>query len=72
MSAVSVFWLTSCHPTPLHGYTLNKKSKADRTQTGDGGGNLENNFAGFNSDTKCASMTGKTGSKVISMCIFPV
>ena len=38
----------------------------------DGGGNLKNNFAGFNNDFKCSSMTGKTGSKVISMCIVPV
>ena len=35
------------HPTPLHGYTPNKKSKADGNQTVDGGGNLKNNFAGF-------------------------
>ena len=60
------------HPTPLHGYTPNNKSKADGNQTGDGGGNLKNNFAGFSNDLKCASMTGKTESKVISMCIVPV
>ena len=36
------------------------------------GGNLKSNFAGFNNDLKCASMTGKTGSKVISMCIVLV
>ena len=35
------------HSTPLHGYTPNKKSKADGNQTVDGGGNLKNNFAGF-------------------------
>ena len=60
------------HPTPLHGYTPNKKSKTNGNQTVDRGGNLKNNFAGFNNDLKCASMTGKTGSKVISMCIVPV
>ena len=38
----------------------------------DGEGNLKSNFAGFNNDLMCASMTGKTGSKVISMCIVPV
>ena len=60
------------HPTPLHGYTPNTKSKTDGNQTVDGGGNLKNNFAGFNNDLKCTNMTGKTGSKVISMCIVPV
>ena len=35
-------------------------------------GNLKSNFAGFNNDLKCASMTGKTGSKVIGLCIVPV
>ena len=34
----------------------------------DGGGNLKNNFAGFNN----AKMTGKIGTKMISMCIVPV
>ena len=38
----------------------------------DGEGNLKSNFAGFNNDLKCASMTGKTGSKVIGLCIVPV
>ena len=37
-----------------------------------GGENLKNNFAGFRNDLKCASMTGKTRSKVISMGIVPV
>ena len=60
------------HPTPLHGYTSNKKSKTDGNQIVDGGGNLKNNFAAFNNDLKRATMTGKTGSKVISMCIVPV
>ena len=60
------------HPTPLNGYIPNKKSKTDGNQTVDGGGNLKNNFAGFKNDLKCASMTGKTGSKVISVCIVPV
>ena len=60
------------HPTPLHGYTTNKKSKTDGNQTVDGGGNLKNNFAGFSNNLKCASMTGKSGSKVIKMCIAPV
>ena len=60
------------HPTPLHGYTPNKKSKTDGSQPVDGEGNLKSNFAGFNDDLKCASMTRKTGSKVISMCIVPV
>ena len=32
------------------------------------GGNLKNNFAGFNN----TRMTGKIGSKMISMCIVPV
>ena len=60
------------HSTPLHGYTPNKKSKIDGNQTVNGEGNLKNNFAGFNNDLQCASMTGKTGSKVTSMCIVPV
>ena len=38
----------------------------------DQGVNLKNNFAGFHNDFKCASMAGKTGYKVISMCIVPV
>ena len=38
----------------------------------DGERNLKSNFAGLNNDLKCASMIGKTGSKVISMCIVPV
>ena len=59
------------HPTPLHGYTPNKKSMADGNQTVDGEGNLKSNFSGLNSDLKCTGMTGKTGSKVISMCIVP-
>ena len=53
------------HPTPLHGYTPNKKSKTDGNQTVDGGENLKNNFAGFNNDLKCASMTGKTGDQYV-------
>ena len=60
------------HPTPLHGYTPNKKSKTDRNQPVDGEENLKSNFAGLNDDLKRASMTGKTESKVISMCIVPV
>ena len=60
------------HPTPLHGHIPNKKSKTNGNQTVDGGGNLKNNFVGFNNDLKCVSMTGKTGSKVISMSIVPV
>ena len=60
------------HPTLLHGYTPNKKSNADGNQAVDGERNLKNNFAGFNDDLKNASMTEKTGSKVISMCIVPV
>ena len=60
------------HPTLLHGYTPNKKSKTNGNDAVDGGGNLKNNFAGFNNDLKCANMTGKTGSKVISICIVPV
>ena len=61
------------YPTPLHGSTPNKKSKADDgNQTVDGEGNLKSNFAGFNNDLKCASMTGKTGYKIISMCIVSV
>ena len=59
------------HPTFLHGYTPNKKSKTDGNQAVDGEGNIKSNFAGFNNDLKCASMIGKTGSKVISMCIVP-
>ena len=57
------------HPTPLHGYTPNKKSKTDGNQAVDREGNLKSNFAGTSNDLKCASMTGKTGSEVISMCI---
>ena len=38
----------------------------------DGEGNLKSNFAGFSNDLKCASITGKTESEVISMCIVPV
>ena len=60
------------HPTPLHGYIPNRKSKTDGNQTVDGGRNLKNNFADFNNDLECDSMTRKTGSKVISMCIVPV
>ena len=60
------------HPTPLHGYAPNKKSETDGNQAVDGERNLKSNFAGFNNDLKCASMTRKTESKVISMCIVPV
>ena len=60
------------HPTLLYGYTTNKKSKTDGNQTVDGGGSLKNNFAGFNSNLKCASMTEKTRSKAVSMCIVPM
>ena len=60
------------HPTPLRRYIPNKKSETDENQTVNGGGNLKNNFAGFNNDSKYASMRGKTGSKMISMCIVPV
>ena len=59
------------YSVPLHGYTPNKKSKIDGNQTVDGAGNLKSNFAGFNNDLKCASMTEKTGSKKIT-CIIPV
>ena len=38
----------------------------------DGEGNLKSNFAGLNDYLKYASMTRKTESKVISMCILPV
>ena len=38
------------HPTPVDGYTPNKKSKTDWNQTVDVGGNLKNNFAGFSID----------------------
>ena len=48
------------------------KSKTDGNQAVNGEGNLKSNIAGFNNDFKCASMTGKTESKVISMCIVPV
>ena len=48
------------------------KSKTDGNQAVNGEGNLQSNIAGFNNDFKCASMTGKTESKVISMCIVPV
>ena len=57
------------HPTPLHGYKPSKKSKTDGNQAVDREGNLKSNFAGISNDLKCASMTGKTGSEVISMCI---
>ena len=61
------------YPTALHGSTPNKKSKADDgNQKMDGEGNLKSNFAGFNNDLKCASMTWKTGYKVISVCIVSV
>ena len=60
------------HPNSLHGYIPNKKSKTDGNQAVDGEGNLKSNFAGLNDDLKCASMTGKTESKVISMGIVPV
>ena len=48
------------------------KSKTDGNQAVNGEGNLKSSIAGFNNDLKCASMTGKTESKVISMCIVPV
>ena len=60
------------HATPLHGYAPNKTPKQDRSQKIDGGENLKNNFDGFNNDLKFASVSGKAGSKVISMCIVPV
>ena len=60
------------HPTPLHGYIPNKKSKTDGNQAVDGEGNLKSNFACLNNDLKCASLKGKKESKVISMCIVPV
>ena len=40
---------------------------ADGNQTVDGEGNLKSKFSDLNSDLKCAGMTGKTGSKVISI-----
>ena len=60
------------HATPLHGYAPNKTPKKYGRQKIDGGENLKNNFAGFNNDLKCVSVSGKAGSKVISMCIVPV
>ena len=56
----------------MHGYAPNKTPKKDGSQKIDGGENLKNNFAGFNNDLKCASVSGKAGSKVISMCIVTV
>ena len=41
-------------------------------QTVDRGENFKNNFAGFNNDLKCTSMTGNTESKVISIRIASV
>ena len=38
----------------------------------DGKGNLKISLGGFKNDLKCASMTGKIRSKVISMCIAPM
>ena len=60
------------HPTPLHGYTPNKKSKTDKNETVDGKENLKINFAGFSNDLECASKTGKTGSMLVSICIVSV
>ena len=60
------------HTTPLHGYAPNKTPKKDGSQKIDGGENLKNNFAGFSNDLKCASVSGKAESKVISMWIVPV
>ena len=60
------------HTTPLHGYAPNKTPKKDGSQKIDGGENLKNNFAGFSNDLKCVSVSGKAGSKVISMWIVPV
>ena len=60
------------HATPLHGYAPNKTPKKDGSQKINGGENLKSNFAGFDNDLKRASVSGKAGSKVISMCIFPV
>ena len=60
------------HATPLHGYVPKKTPKKDGSQEIDGGENLKNNFAGFNNDLKYASVSGKAGSKLISMCNVPV
>ena len=60
------------HATPLHGYVPKETPKKDGSQEIDGGENLKNNFAGFNNDLKYASVSGKAGSKLISMCNVPV
>ena len=57
------------HPTPLHGYTPNKKSKRDGNQAVDGEGNLKSNFAGFNNDLKCASMKQRKQDLRRSVCV---
>ena len=56
----------------MHGYTPNRKSKTDGNQEVDEEGYLKSNFAGFSDYLKCASMTGRAGSKVISLCIVSV
>ena len=60
------------HATPLHRYAPNKTPNRDGSQKIDGEENLKNNFADFNNDLKCASVSRKAGSKVINMCIVPV
>ena len=58
------------HPTPLHGYIpKNKKVTGDGNQSQTDQEQVKSNFI---ADIKCASALGKSGSKVISMCIVPV
>ena len=61
------------HRTPLHGFIPKlMKGKLDGSQVNSDSGNIKRNYAVLGKDVKCASTPAKSGSKVISMCIFPV
>ena len=58
------------HPTPLHGYIpKNKKVTGDGNQSQINQEEVKSNFI---ADINCAIALGKSGSKVISMCIVTV
>ena len=58
------------HPTPLHNYIpKNKEVTGDGNQSQTDQEQVKSTFI---ADIKCASALGKSGSKVISMCIVPV
>ena len=58
------------HPTRQHGYIpKNKKVTGDRNQSQNDQEEVNSNFIGY---VKCVDALGKSGAKVISMCIVPV